>query len=90
MTVGKKISGGFCIILLLTLVLGYLAISAMQDGVKRLKISAKIVFHVLLLRLLWKAIFWNMPDCISCSRHTRVMNISKNLKDKMRLLKMTL
>ena len=34
MTVGKKISGGFCIILLLTLVLGYLAISAMQDGVK--------------------------------------------------------
>ena len=37
MTVGKKIGGGFSIILLLTLVLGYLAIADMQEGVQTSK-----------------------------------------------------
>ena len=37
MTVGKKIGGGFSVILLLTLVLGYLAVSAMRDGAQTSK-----------------------------------------------------
>ncbi len=36
-TVGKKIGGGFSVILLLTLVLGYLAVSAMRDGAQTSK-----------------------------------------------------
>ncbi|MGE9986466.1 HAMP domain-containing protein, partial [Desulfovibrio sp. SGI.169] len=37
MTVGKKIGSGFSVILLLTLVLGYLAITDMQEGVQTSK-----------------------------------------------------
>lgn len=65
MSIGKKIGGGFCAIIFLTLVLGFVAIRAMNEGTD---VSESIAYDRMPRLIHWSKVQYNLLYAAYCAR----------------------